>query len=162
MFCCIKASITSMERQNKKINFQHFDRWSVSEYGPKNARLICIRDDNSIIEPEDEKEETNNKKHEEKETNKEVHMVSSDTQTEAIPVKEKVPEANVYGNQVAKVPKMRVKISRLPKNDKQLNLLPKELMINIVQYKLELHKLSRNNPMYKKSSTVIPWLLMGK
>lgn len=138
-------------------------RVSVTEYGPKNARLICIRDDNSIIEPEPEPEQIELQPIEPPPP--EIHRVSSETQTDT--THEPQPKNNAsqesVTNKESKHTTMSVKISRLPRNNrKQLELLPKELMINVVQYKLEMHKLFRNNPLYKKSSNVTPWLLTGK
>lgn len=119
----------------------------VREFGAKNAKLICIKDENSICEPEPEPEPLDANKAEEKHERNELIRVSSQTQTDT------VKAAN----------KMNVKISRLPKKTlKTLELLPKEHIFTIAQYKLGLYDYNKTNCLYMKSAVMKPWLLMGK
>lgn len=49
------------------------------------------------------------------------------------------------------------------KTDKHtFGMLPKKFAINIVQYKLDFHKFSKSNHMYKKTLLIQPWLLTSK
>lgn len=129
----------------KKLNsiFSHY-RPTVTVTGAKNAKLICIRDDNSIIVGSSSEDEENDQQ-------KKTKLTSSGTQTD---LKEIEPVKNT---------KSTIKISRLPKNKrKALELLPKDYAVNIIQYKLEYQNLHKDNPMYRKSASVQPWMLMGK
>lgn len=120
-------------------------RLIVREFGAKNAKLICIKDENSICETEPEPLDEN--KDEEKHKNNELVRVSSQTQTETIKASNK----------------MNVKISRLPKKElRTLELLPKDHIFKIAQYKLGLYDYNKSNCLYMKSAVMKPWLLMGK
>lgn len=78
----------------------------------------------------------------------EIKLSSSETQTEF--------------KETTKQNKSTIKISRLAKNTKMLELLPKDYAVNVIQYKLRFIHFHKNNPMYKRSSNVQPWVLMGK
>ncbi|RZC18424.1 hypothetical protein BDFB_009034, partial [Asbolus verrucosus] len=115
--------------------------------GAKNAKLICIRDDNSVIEVDDD-----GKMNKEIMTDAEIHLTSSQTQTDL-----RQEDKNRIRSRSA------IKISRLPKaNRKMLKLLPKEYAINIIQYKLRYGHFHKQNPMYRKSANVQPWVLLGR
>ncbi|XP_068914504.1 uncharacterized protein [Tenebrio molitor] len=118
----------------------------VTVTGVKNAKLICIRDDNSVAEADDEYR----KKDKEIMTDAEVKLRSSETQTD-------IKDDKRIRSRSA------VKISRLPKaTRKMLKLLPKEYAITIIQYKLRYNHFHKHNPMYRKSAHIQPWVLMGQ
>ncbi|CAH1377155.1 unnamed protein product [Tenebrio molitor] len=118
----------------------------VTVTGVKNAKLICIRDDNSVAEADDE----HRKKDKEIMTDAEVKLRSSETQTD-------IKDDKRIRSRSA------VKISRLPKaTRKMLKLLPKEYAITIIQYKLRYNHFHKHNPMYRKSAHIQPWVLMGQ
>lgn len=129
-------------------------RLIIREFGERNAKLICIKDENSICEPEPEIEVEpidSNKIAENHHENKKLVRVSSETQTDIIP-----PIIETKS-------KTNVKISRLPKKAlKPLELLPKEYIFTIAQYKLCLYDYNKTNCLYMKSAMRKPWLLMGK
>ena len=112
--------------------------------GAKNAKLICIRDDNSLVDSDEL-----SKIDKEVMTEKEVKQISSGTQTEL--------------KQDKRSNKSTIKISRLPRHTrKPLTLLSKDYAINIIQYKLRYNHFHKHNPMYRKSVHIQPWVLMGK
>lgn len=129
-------------------------RLIIREFGSRNAKLICIKDENSICEPESEDEVEqpmdSNKIEEREQKTKKVVRVSSETQTEII-----VPFVESKHK--------NVKISRLPKKSlKPLEMLPKDHVFSVAQYKLCLYDYNKGNCLYMKSILRKPWLLMGK
>lgn len=125
-------------------NFCYFCRLIIREFGQKNAKLICIKDENSICEPDSETEDNN-----QHDVVKKVVRICSQTQTEIIPAVE--------------TKNKNVKISRLPKKSlKPLEMLPKDYIFTVAQYKLCLCDYNKGNCLYMKSAMRKPWLLMGK
>lgn len=115
-------------------------RLIVREFGEKNAKLICIKDENSICEEDTDKDIQENKK---------IVRICSQTQTEII--------------QNAETKNKNVKISRLPKKSlKPLEMLPKDYIFTVAQYKLCLYDYNKENCLYMQSVMRKPWLLMGK
>lgn len=53
-------------------------------------------------------------------------------------------------------------IKRLVKSSKKLETLPKEYALKVIQYKLDFHKYCKNNSMYRRTTSIVPWKLMGK
>ncbi|KAF7269599.1 hypothetical protein GWI33_017350 [Rhynchophorus ferrugineus] len=98
---------------------------TITVTGEKNARLICITDDNSIIEPEAETEATIEKicQTDDVEPTKILIRPSSQTQTD-------------FSSPCPKV-------SKVTQKGKQ-------------------NTYCKSNPMYKKSTSCQPWLLMNK
>ncbi|XP_066246797.1 uncharacterized protein [Euwallacea similis] len=119
--------------------------------GDKNARLICIIDDNSLIELS----ETNEKNKEL--TTIEIVKTSSETQTDFKEAHNKTSKATQKGKHTP-----NIKISRLRKSKRPLKSLDRGVAVNAVQYKLDFYRFCKNNPMYKRSTTCQPWVLMGK
>ncbi|KAJ8949339.1 hypothetical protein NQ314_008259 [Rhamnusium bicolor] len=121
--------------------------------GAKNAKLICIKDENSIIEPEDDSEPDKDCQ-----TEKVIPLkvTSSKTQTD-IKRKEKVDRSTQKSTKSA-----LIKMNKLPKSSKCLRLLPKNYAVNIIQYKLDFYKHCKTNPMYRRTTNLQPWMLMGK
>ncbi|KAJ8983944.1 hypothetical protein NQ317_008646, partial [Molorchus minor] len=118
--------------------YSHFFlRPKVTVTGEKNAKLICIKDENSIIEAKPDAEH----------------------QTKAEPTKT-VHKTKEKSTKKSKTSTM--KLTRRPKSSKVLQMLPKNYAVNVIQYKLDFHKFCKSDPMYRKTSTVEPWLLMGK
>lgn len=133
-------------------------RLIVREFGAKNAKLICIKDETSYHEPvfvEAEQLADTNKAEEKQclitKLRNEPVRVSSETQTE------------IVTTSVESKNKMNVKISRLPKKSMHpLELLPKELIFAVAQYKLTLYDYNKANCLYMRSAVTKPWLLMGQ
>ncbi|XP_045477437.1 uncharacterized protein LOC123682722 isoform X2 [Harmonia axyridis] len=124
---------------------------TVTVTGTKNAQLICIKDDNSIVSIMNE------------------NSTSQGDSPESI--KKSVKSAEVQTSQselieeaVYRLDKSRsnIKINRVKRPRRMLQLLPKEYAINIIQYKLMFYKHHKGNYMYKKTSTTKPWQLMDK
>lgn len=117
--------------------------------GTKNAKLICIKDDNSVIESESEDQQENKNR-----VNEEVPVkcVTSQTQTD-INGREK-------RNKTTQRPSTNMK--RLPKSSTKLETLPKEYAVSVIQYKLDFHKFCKNNSMYRKTTSIVPWKLMAR
>lgn len=108
--------------------------------GAKNAQLICIRDEDSIVE------QTDNENKNEAKQSKATKITTGPN--------------DIYGEKTSKT---NIKISRLPKKPlRQLPTLPKDYALNVIQYKLDYHKNSKKNHMYRKSSSIQPWILTGK
>lgn len=53
-------------------------------------------------------------------------------------------------------------VKRLVKSSKKLETLPKEYAVNVIQYKLDFHKYCKNNSMYRRTTAIVPWRLMGR
>lgn len=128
-----------------------YSRQTITISGAKNAQLICIRDDDSIID-----EIISNKEHKE-----EIQLgITSETQTSFLENVNK-PLSKTNENEFAS--KTSVKISRLPKITlRPLQVLPKEIALNVIQYKLDFNKNSKKNHMYKKNDKIQPWILTGR
>lgn len=111
--------------------------------GAKNAKLICIKDDNSDYEiaPEEKRIQIET-----------VKSVASHTQTELI--------GNERKNKCTQKPITCLK--RMKKPSKKLETLPKENAVNIIQYKLDFHKYCKHNSMYRKTNSIVPWKLMTR
>ncbi|XP_044758978.1 uncharacterized protein LOC123316808 [Coccinella septempunctata] len=125
----------------------------VTVTGTKNAQLICIKDENSIGSVSDENEETRNRRNSKDSSNK--NLKSTQVQTcESELFEEDVPKLNRS--------KSSIRIGRMRRPRKVLQLLPKDYAINIIQYKLMFYKHHKGNYMYKKTSTTKPWELMDK
>lgn len=113
----------------------------------KNAKLICIKDDNSVIETDEEPESEQKDKQNEKKSTK---SSSSQTDLHGQPKKNKSTQ------------RPATTIKRLPKISKQLDTLPKEFAVSVIQYKLDFNKYCKGNSMYKRTSSILPWKLMSK
>ncbi|XP_018561085.1 uncharacterized protein LOC108903404 [Anoplophora glabripennis] len=127
---------------------------TVTITGEKNAKLICITDENSIVEAED------NPKSEDKDCSTEkpkpVKPVSStETQTVVTASKKNKSTQRARKND-------SLKMKRLPKSSRYLQKLPKDYALSVIQYKLDFHKHCKQNPMYKKTTNVQPWILMAR
>ncbi|XP_044272835.1 uncharacterized protein LOC123016481 [Tribolium madens] len=137
----LKKIATQVEREKSDKSKKKLEP-VVTVTGAKNAKLICIRDDNSVVEDDCKRDK-------EIMTDAEIKLTSSETQTEIEEIK-KVQSKSV------------VKISRLPKVNRMLQLLPKECAISIIQYKLQYSQFRKHDPMYRKSAHIQPWILMGR
>lgn len=112
--------------------------------GAKNARLICIKDDDSLTEPEPPATS--------------LPKLSSKHSSETDNLHNGDSRRNLDGNGDKDV---RLKVSRLPrKKFRKLEMLPKEYALGVLQYKLEFQNAKRENPMYKKSAMIKPWNLV--
>ncbi|XP_019758498.2 uncharacterized protein LOC109536639 isoform X2 [Dendroctonus ponderosae] len=127
--------------------------------GDKNARLICITDDNSGEEQPEDKEFIDNKvcQTEFDETVKTILKTSSETQTD---IKDSINKTS-KGTQKSKIA-ANIKISRLKKSEKHLPSFDKKQALNAIQYKLDFYRFCKSNPMYKRSTTCEPWILMSR
>ncbi|XP_066151818.1 uncharacterized protein [Euwallacea fornicatus] len=119
----------------------------VTVTGTKNARLICIIDDNSLIEPSG--------------------ADGKDSELAAVGIVKTSSEAQTDITETSKATQKgkhapNVKISRVRKTEKPLKSLDRRVAVNAVQYKLDFYRFCRNNPMYKRSTSCQPWVLMGK
>lgn len=126
-------------------------RQRITISGVKNAQLICIRDDRSIIEDTPINVE-------EKLTKPETSVCVCETQTDVANLIESSIKLNDNFSS-----KTSVKISRLPKKSlKNLDMLPKDVALNVIQYKLDFGNVNKKNHMYKKSDKIQPWILTGE
>ncbi|KAF2879449.1 hypothetical protein ILUMI_26729 [Ignelater luminosus] len=148
--------------------------------GTKNAQLICVRDEDSIIESSEATDKSNSIT-----TKKNNEVLPSSTPQET-PIKQQtlteVDEAQASSQKKSgessemqkattkkilskvknktddKSTKANIRINRVPKKTlKQLVLIPKTQAFNVIQYKLQYGKFSRGNHMYRKSSKRHPW-----
>lgn len=126
-----------------------FFRPVVTITGARNAKLICIKDDNSVTESD---EESNRLERNPVENKISVKSITSHTQTE-ISGKEKK-------NKTTQRPSTNMK--RLPKSFKKIETLPKEYAVSVIQYKLDFNKYCKNSSMYRRTATIVPWKLMAK
>ncbi|XP_018330196.1 uncharacterized protein LOC108740393 [Agrilus planipennis] len=114
----------------------------VSITGPKNAKLIhMVRNEDDASEVEASRE-----RHQEIDTNNcndQAPMVCGDEKPKKVQTKTK-------GGLI------RLKASPL----KQLDLLPKNEVVEIVKYKVNYSKFSKCSCMYRKSSKMQPWILL--
>lgn len=148
--------------------------------GTRNAQLICIRDEDSIIEPSEATNQSNSvttKKSNEpssslplqeifikKQASTEVDEAQASSQKKSGESSEaqhtatkKIPN-KVKSKIDEKSSKPNIKINRVPKKTlKQLTLIPKTQAFNVIQYKLQYSKFSRGNHMYRKSLKCQPW-----
>lgn len=111
--------------------------------GPKNAKLICITDDNPIKEA----------------------VVNDKTTCKTVQIQNQVEERHECSADAAVTDhksKNSLKMNRLPKSGRPLKFLPDAYAINIIQYKLEFRKISKTNPLYLKTTNLQPWVLMGR
>lgn len=123
-----------------------FFRPTVTVTGPRNAKLICIKDDNSVIESEGEKA-----MQEKGETIK-IKSITSQTQTDVEGIKKK--------NKTTQRPSTNLK--RLHKSTRKMETLPKDYAVKVIQYKLNFNKYCKNNSMYRRTTSIVPWKLMAK
>lgn len=122
--------------------------------GEKNAKLICITDENSIIEAEDDL------KSEDKDCTTEKHVpvkAVSSTETQTIVTLNKKDKSTQKARR-----NDSLKMKKLPKSFRSLQKLPKDYALSIIQYKLDFRKHCKQNPMYKKTTNIQPWILMAK
>ncbi|XP_017777593.1 PREDICTED: uncharacterized protein LOC108563423 isoform X2 [Nicrophorus vespilloides] len=123
-------------------------RKTLSVSGSKNAQLICIKDDNSTVEVSED----------------EVNVVKSaskgcslnDSSNELL-YKER-PEDFTKKSRSQGLNR----ISKSKMNLRQLVMLPKDTVVNIIEYKLDFHKETKGNYMYRKSGNMSPWILMER
>lgn len=102
--------------------------------GEKNAQLICIKDKSCYVQ-----DDSDNKLDENSKINTNEELIDKN-------------DNNTTENE---------KISK--KNEKSpFGMLPKKSAINIVQYKLDFHKFTKTNHMYKKTPLIQPWILTSK
>ncbi|XP_060522246.1 uncharacterized protein LOC132699509 [Cylas formicarius] len=111
--------------------------------GEKNARLICITDDNSVAELSE--------KDEGRSDGAVIVRTNSETQTDI----ETIAKATQKGTK-----SHAVKISRLRKMGRPLQPLEKRYAINVIQYKLDFYKHRKNDLMYRKSTNCDPSVLL--
>ncbi|KAJ8959047.1 hypothetical protein NQ318_022302 [Aromia moschata] len=116
--------------------------------GEKNAKLICIKDENSIVETDG---------------NDDAEPGNRLCQTEEGPGKGDVKskeKTHKAAHKSARGPSIRM--NRLPRPTRVLQMLPKTYAVNVIQYKLDFHNSCKTNPMYRKTTDVEPWMLMGR
>ncbi|KAG5895895.1 hypothetical protein JTB14_000509 [Gonioctena quinquepunctata] len=122
----------------------------VTVTGAKNAKLICIKDDNPIIETIDDDLENKDNQ-----TEKCIPLKSTSTsQTQT--------DINDKSDKGTQRPVTAICIKRLAKSSKCLQMLPKDFALNIIQYKLDFHKHCKSIPIYRRTEKILPWKLMGK
>lgn len=117
--------------------------------GARNAKLICIKDDNSIVESD---EGSNQLETNPIENQLLIKCVASHTQTEISGKGKK--------NKTTQRPSTNMK--RLAKSSKKIETLPKEYAVSVIQYKLDFSKYCKNNSMYRRTASIVPWKLMSK
>ncbi|XP_057663405.1 uncharacterized protein LOC130898261 isoform X1 [Diorhabda carinulata] len=116
---------------------------TVTVTGVKNAKLICIQDDNSI--------ETDYDNSKDDQTEKSLKL-NSDIRTDS-------SKENIKNGQK---PYTMLSMKRSTKSTKYLQMLPKDYALNIIQYKIDFHKHCKSTPMYRKNTKMTPWILMDQ
>ncbi|XP_074034689.1 uncharacterized protein isoform X2 [Leptinotarsa decemlineata] len=134
-------------------NFEKRKEPTITVTGVKNAKLICIRDDNPIIETKDDEVDLENKDYQTEKRIPLKSISSSQTQTEY---------NNNKTDKSTQRPATSISMKRLTKSSKCLEMLPKNLAVNIIQYKLDFHKHCKSIPIYRRTANILPWKLMGK
>ncbi|XP_019880855.2 uncharacterized protein LOC109608758 [Aethina tumida] len=138
-----QANLERRPSSKLDIKLQSWKEPTVTVTGPKNAKLICITDDNPI-----------------KET-----VVNDKATCKTVQIQNQVEEryeCNADAAVTDHKSKNSLKMNRLPKSGRPLKFLPDAYAINIIQYKLEFRKISKTNPLYLKTTNLQPWVLMGR
>ncbi|XP_022916303.1 putative leucine-rich repeat-containing protein DDB_G0290503 [Onthophagus taurus] len=121
---------------------------SVTITGVKNAKLICIKDEEPSLNSLNEIEE-NILNPELIKKIKDDECLNKSKEIDVMP--------KPYPDRISKI-----KISRLPKCSlKCLKMLPRKYALDILEYKVNYGKARKGNHMYKKSATKHPWIVMG-
>lgn len=101
-----------------------------------------------------------------------IELQSEDEQQDQNRINEEVPikcvtsqtQTDVKGREKRNKTTQRpsTKMKRLPKSSTKVETLPKEYAVSVIQYKLDFHKFCKNNSMYRKTTTILPWKLMSE
>ncbi|KAK9888328.1 hypothetical protein WA026_000584 [Henosepilachna vigintioctopunctata] len=116
----------------------------VTVTGAKNAQLICIKDDNSIVEEVEESTKHVVPQNSPRKTPKHSDVHSSKSELT-------MDEVKTFPS------RMSIKISRINRSRRVLQPLPRQYVVNIIQNKLLFHKECKSNYMYRQTPNGKPW-----